>query len=182
MGVWNLKPRGHQVFPRKRHTLERQWLIVDSHEFRDPVPEHQTRQRMAELTMNHGVTHLYVGKRVAAQLMAMPSTVFQPAGIAARPGIYRLGRLFGQYEVYYTPKILAETADSSQILCVGRATDVTRNPIVLGDAVAPMVVPLGVMGDLRQGAAFYARNFTEVNPHDPSSKGFGLIEVKNLAG
>ena len=139
-------------------------------------------QRMAELTMNHGVTHLYVGKRVAAQLMAMPSTVFQPAGIAARPGIYRLGRLFGQYEVYYTPKILAETADSSQILCVGRATDVTRNPIVLGDAVAPMVVPLGVMGDLRQGAAFYARNFTEVNPHDPSSKGFGLIEVKNLAG
>lgn len=139
-------------------------------------------QRMAELTMNHGVTHLYVGKRVAAQLMAMPSTVFQPAGIAARPGIYRLGRLFGQYEVYYTPKIISETADSSQILCAGRATDVTRNPIVLGDAVAPMVVPLGVMGDLRQGAAFYARNFTEVNPHDPSSKGFALINVTNLAG
>lgn len=139
-------------------------------------------QRMAELTMNHGVTHLYVGKRVAAQLMAMPSTVFQPAGIAARPGIYRLGRLFGQYEVYYTPKVIKETADSSQILCVGRATDVTRNPIVLGDAVAPMVVPLGVMGDLRQGAAFYARNFTEVNPHDASSKGFALIDVTNLAG
>lgn len=138
-------------------------------------------QRMAELTMNHGVTHLYVGKRVAAQLMAMPSTVFQPSGIPPRPGIYRIGRLFGQFEVYYTPKVIAEDDNKSQILCVGRATDVTRNPIVLGDAVAPIVSPLGLLADLRQGAAFYARNFTAVNPHAPSAMGFGLIEVVNMA-
>lgn len=137
-------------------------------------------QKMAEDTMNHGVTHIYVGKKVAAQFLGLPSTVFQPSGIAPRPGIYRLGRLFGMYEVYYTPKGLNETQTSAQILCVGRATDVTRNPVVLGDAVPPTVIPLAVNADLRQGAGFYARNFTAVNPHDPSSRGFAMIEVTNM--
>ncbi len=137
-------------------------------------------QKMAEDTMNHGVTHLYVGKRIAAQFMGLPSNLFQPSGIAPRPGIYRLGRLFGQYDVYYTPKGLNETATSAQILAVGRATDVTRNPVVLGDAVPPTVIPLAVNADLRQGAGFYARNFTAVNPHDPSARGFALINVTNM--
>ena len=137
-------------------------------------------QKMAEDTMNHGVTHLYVGKRIAAQFLGLPSNLFQPSGIAPRPGIYRLGRLFGQYDVYYTPKGLNETATSAQILAVGRATDVTRNPVVLGDAVPPTVIPLAVNADLRQGAGFYARNFTAVNPHDPSARGFALINVTNM--
>ena len=137
-------------------------------------------QKMAEDTINHGVTHLYVGKRIAAQFLGLPSTIFQPSGIAPRPGIYRLGRLFGMYEVYYTPKGLNETQTTAQILCVGRATDVTRNPVVLGDAVPPTVIPLAVNADLRQGAGFYARNFTAVNPHDPSSRGFAMIEVTNM--
>lgn len=137
-------------------------------------------QKMAEDTMNHGVTHLYVTKRVAAQFLGLPSTLFQPSGIAPRPGIYRLGRLFGQYDVYYTPKGLNETATSAQILAVGRATDVTRNPVVLGDAVPPTVIPLAVNADLRQGAGFYARNFTAVNPHDASARGFALINVTNM--
>ncbi len=137
-------------------------------------------QQMAEDTMNHGVTHLYVGKRVAAQLRALPSTLFTPSGVAERPGIYRIGRLFGLYEVYYTPKVVAETESTAQILCVGRATDVTRNPIVLGDAVAPIVQPLSLGADLKRGAGFYARNFTEINPHAPSARGFGLINVTNM--
>ena len=137
-------------------------------------------QKMAEDTMNHGVTHLYVTKTVAAQFLGMSPQYFQASGIAPRPGIYRLGRLFGQYDVYYTPKILKDTPQAAQILCVGRATDVTRNPIVLGDAVAPTVMPLAVGNDLRQGAGFYARNFTSVNPHDPSARGFALIDVTNM--
>lgn len=135
-------------------------------------------QKMAEDTMSHGITHLYVGKHVASQLMSMSG--FEPSGITARPGIYRLGRLFKRYEVYYTPKIIKDTAESAQILCVGRAPDVARNPIVLGEAVAPTVVPLSVNEDLRQGAGFYARNFTCVNPHAPSAKGFAILNVTNM--
>lgn len=137
-------------------------------------------QQMAVDTMNHGVTHIYVTKNVMAQLRGLPSTIFQPSGVSERPGIYRVGRLFGQYEVYYTPKGLKETPTSAQILCVGRATDVARNPIILGDAVAPTVMPLALNTDLRAGAGFYARNFTEVNPHEPSAMGFGIIEVVNF--
>ena len=137
-------------------------------------------QQMALNTMNHGITHIYVTKNVLAQLRGLPASIFQSSGIADRPSIYRAGRLFGLYEVYYTPWELAETNTSAQILCVGRATDVARNPIVLGDAVAPMVLPLAVNSDLRQGSAFYARNFTELNPHQPSAMGFAMIEVTNF--
>lgn len=148
------------------------------------TPLNVVSQRMAEMTIDHGVTHLYVTKTVAAMLAGLPTTFFEPSGVTARPGIYRLGRLFGRYEVYYTPKILQETETggkiTAQILCAGRATDVARNPIVLGDAVSPTVIPLLAGNDLRQGAGFYARNFTCVNPHEPSSNGFGVIEVTNI--
>jgi len=69
---------------------------------------------------------------------------------------------------------------SAEILAVGRATDVTRNPVVLGDAVPPTLIPLAVNADMRIGAGFYARNFTAVNPHGPSSRGFAKIEVINM--
>lgn len=137
-------------------------------------------QQMAVDTMNHGITHLYVGKDIASQIMSLEGEIFTPSGIAARPGIFRIGRLFGQYEVYYTPKEVAETAKSGNILCVGRATDVARNPIVLGDAVPPTIKPLLAGDDLREGAGFYARNFTAVNPHGPSSLGCATINVTNM--
>lgn len=138
-------------------------------------------QQMAIDTMNHGVTHLYVGKTIASQLLSLPRDLFEPSGIAERAGIFRLGRLFGRFEVYFTPKMLQETHNSAQILCIGRATDVTRNPFILGDAVPPTVLPLSMGADLKQGAGFYARNFTAVNPHKPSSLGCAMINVTNLA-
>lgn len=137
-------------------------------------------QQMAIDTMNHGVTHLYVGKHIAAQFMSLPREIFEPSGVAERPNIFRIGRLFGRFEVYYTPKGLADGPSAAQILCIGRATDVTRNPFVLGDAVPPTVIPLAVNADMRQGAGFYARNFTAVNPHGPSSLGAAMIDVLNM--
>lgn len=137
-------------------------------------------QQMAVDTMNHGITHLYVGKDIASQWMSLPRDMFEPSGISERPGIFRIGRLFGRFDVYYTPKEVKEQADAGQVLCVGRATDVTRNPFILGDAVPPTVVPLAVGSDLNQGAGFYARNFTAVNPHGPSSLGCAVINITDL--
>lgn len=137
-------------------------------------------QRMAIATLNHGITHLYVGEKIAAQLSSLQNDIWEPSGIVERPGIFRLGRLFGRYDVYYTPKEVTESADAAEILCVGRAADVTRNPFVLGDAVAPTVIPLAVNADMKTGAAFYARNFTAVNPHQPSAMGCALITVTDL--
>ncbi len=117
-------------------------------------------------------------------MQSLPSNMFTPSGIPARPGIYRIGRLFGRFEVYYTPKGVPEWIDgghqAASVLCIGRATDVTRNPFVLGDAVAPSVIPLAVNADLKTGAGFYARNFTAVNPHRQSSLGCAMINLINL--
>lgn len=140
----------------------------------------QVDQQMAEDTMDHGITHLYVTKNVAAQFQGLPRDIFEPSGIQARPGIYRVGRLFGRYDVYYTPKVLAEGASTSQILCIGRSVQVARCPFVLGDAVPPTYLPLAFGDDMKSGSAFYARNFTAVNPHEPSAKGVALINVTNL--
>lgn len=137
-------------------------------------------QKMALLTMNHGVTHLYVGEKVASQMQGLPNDIWQSSGITARAGIYRVGRLFGKYDVYYTPRGVHEEAESAEILCVGQATDVTRNAFILGDAVAPTVIPLATNSDLKTGAGYYARNFTAVNPHKHSAQGAALITVTNL--
>jgi hypothetical protein len=141
-------------------------------------------QKMANDTMNHGITHLYVGTYLAAMFQSLDGGIFQTSGIHARPSIYRIGRLYGRYEVYYAPKLVPETIidghQAASVLCIGRATDVTRNPFVLGDAVAPSVIPLAVNSDLKTGAGFYARNYTCVNPHVPSSLGCALINITNL--
>lgn len=137
-------------------------------------------QQMAEDTMDHGISHIYVAKNVAYQMMSLPRELFEPSGLQARPGIFRVGRLFGRYEIYYTPKLLAEGSTTSQMLCIGRSTQVARCPLVLGDAVAPTYIPLATQDDLTTGSGFYARNFTSVNPHVPSAKGAALINVTNL--
>lgn len=137
-------------------------------------------QQMAEDTMDHGITHFYVTKSVAAQLQSLPSELFVSSGITVRPGIFRIGRLFGRYDVYYTPKGLTESAGAAQMLAIGRSTQVARCPIVLGDAVAPTYLPLAMNTDLKYSNAFYARNFTTVNPHKPSAMGAALINITNF--
>jgi len=139
-------------------------------------------QKMANDTMNHGITHLYVGDLMSAIMQGLPMDIWMPSGVSERPGIYRVGRLFGKYDVYYAPKVVMEALDgsSAEIVCVGQATDVTRNPFVLGDAVAPTVIPLATNADLKSGAGFYARNFTAVNPHNASSKACARVNITNL--
>lgn len=137
-------------------------------------------QQMANNTYAYGISHLYVDATMASIFQSLPSEMWESSGVQVRPGIYRVGRLFGQYEVYFTPNILSYNAGTSQILCFGRAPDVTRNPFILGDAVPPMVLPVPANTAAVRGAAFYGRNFTSVNPHQPSSQGVALLNVTNV--
>lgn len=137
-------------------------------------------QKMAEDTMDHGITHLYVPKSIAAQMRGLPREIFEPSGVVARPGIFRLGRLFGLYDVYYTPNLLNDTGGSAQVLAIGRSNQVARNPIILGDAVAATYMPMGMLQDFKSRTGFYGRNFTSINPHIPSAKGAALINVTNM--
>lgn len=137
-------------------------------------------QKMAELTMDRGITHLYVGKLIKAQWESLPTDLFEPSGLMAIPGIYRIGRLFGRFEVYYSPWELVETENSSQILGLGRSNSPARNTFVMGDAVPVTVLPTAFNDDMKYGTALYARNFTDVNKHQPSASGCCLIDVINL--
>jgi hypothetical protein len=139
-------------------------------------------QRMANATMDHGITHLYASAWVVAQWEGLPRDLWEPSGVAKRPGIYRAGRLFGKYEVYYAPKggpTDNAQLTTSEILAVGRSSQVARCPIVLGDAVAPTFLPLARNADLVDQSAMYARDFTVVNPHQPSALGCALVTVSN---
>lgn len=136
-------------------------------------------QQMAIDTMSYGVSHLYVGNNVAAQLQSLPSSLFTPSGLQKTAGIYRIGKLFGVYEVYFTPTIVEGTT-TSRVICVGRAPDPARCPIIMGDAVPPTMIPLAVNADLKTGAGFYARTFTDTNPHPQSARGCALIDIINL--
>jgi hypothetical protein len=125
---------------------------------------------------------MYVGKFMAAMFRSLDSTLFQSSGITDRPGIFRVGKLFGVYEVYYSPKVVNEAADgsTSEIICVGRSTQTARCPIIMGDASAPMFEPLGTTETLKTGYGFNARSFNRVNPHQMSAVGCTVITVKNL--
>ncbi|MEN9868838.1 MAG: hypothetical protein RL748_4428 [Pseudomonadota bacterium] len=146
------------------------------------TPLNLVGQRMAEETGDHGITHLYVGKLIRAQLMSLPPELFIPSGLTERASIYRIGRLNGRYEVYYTPRHLAEADDgsSAEVLCIGRSDQVARNPIIFGDASPLMVEPLGVTKNAKSGNVGNARSITSDNPHPPSASGCALITVINI--
>lgn len=139
-------------------------------------------QKMANDTMDHGITHLYVSAWVAGQFTGLPDSMFKPSGVSSKAGVYRVGRLDDKYEVYYSPKVVEEASDqtSSAMIAIGRSTQVARCPIVLGDAVSPTFIDLNTQSDLNKQAAIYARDFTVVNPHGPSALGCARINLTNL--
>lgn len=137
-------------------------------------------QQVANNTMEFGLSFMYVGALGMSQFLLMED--FEAANVPARPGIYRIGRYKGKYDVYYSPYIVGETADSFEILCIGRSPQVARNPIVFSDAVPQTLIPLAVNMDLQQGAALFSRTLTEVNPHLQSAMGCALITVTNVYG
>lgn len=139
-------------------------------------------QKMANDTMDHGITHLYAPAWFISICESLGLDMFVPSGVTKRPSIYRAGRLFGKYEVYYSPEVVSQSADLSEatLVGIGRSTQVARCPIILGDAVSSTFLPLGMQQDLMDQAALYSRDFTVVNPHDPSALGCVRIKIRNL--
>jgi len=140
----------------------------------------EVSQAVANTTMEYGISMLYVGAKGAANFRTMGSDDFVPSGVEERPGVYRVGRYKNKLDVYYTPYHIVETDTDIEMIAIGRAAQVARNPIVFSDALAPTMIPLAILADLKSGAALYGRSLTEVNPHVPSAMGCALIKVKNV--
>lgn len=133
------------------------------------------------ITRTNGVplTTAYVGKAMLAILNALPPEFFQKSSAPEHANIRYAGLLFSKYYIYYDPKA-AETATTSDILCVGTHAETARNPILMGDAVPSMMIPVATGVDLKQRQAWYSRCFTKVTPYRQSQLAFATIRVTGM--
>lgn len=139
-------------------------------------------QQMANDTLGSGIAFGFVSKSVAIQMAGLPAEIFTPSGLTPQAGIWRVGRLFGYVDIYYVPKVVAETADGAagEMLFIGKNDQPARAPLVVGDAIAPAFTPLGIGDDQKKGYGFYARGFVETNPHAESHLACAVIAYTNL--
>lgn len=143
-------------------------------------------QEMANANGSHGVSHIYVGDTMRAILLSLGRDYFEPAEInAVRPGAYRLGRLAGQYEVYYTPKGIVKGAvqGADRMLLIGaNAAQPAFNPVILGEASAPNIASISeTQNDPDTGYWVTGKNFIEQNPVDLYAQSVAVIDVINTA-
>ncbi len=137
---------------------------------------------MVTRTQGFGISCLYVGTKGKAELTSLPSHLFEQSGLKSTNGIYRLGRLYGKWDVYYDAgKIVNETTDSIEILAIGTSDDVARNPVIFGDVASPMIMPLATNKSQKEGYGYYQALATKVNPHQDSARGAALIQLTNFA-
>jgi uncharacterized Zn-binding protein involved in type VI secretion len=141
-------------------------------------------QKMANRSGDQGITHIFVTGIMRDMFLGMEAGLFVSSGVTDTAGIYRLGTLQGKYEVYYSPTVLKDTSAAggatSTVLCIGRGSNPVFAPILVGDAVAPMLFQASTTASGTATDGFYARTFTEINP-DPRFAGNACeIVVSNL--
>ena len=148
------------------------------------IPLAVLSQDMAVRTNTTGITHLYVGKTVVGWLNNLiAGGRFISSGIKSRAGIYRVGRLDNQYEVYYSPDQPETTSGgvtSSKILCIGQSADVARSALVTGQAVAPIMIEVGKTKNADSGVHYYRKDFMRVNPHKQSALAFAELTLTGM--
>lgn len=136
--------------------------------------------QMVSRTSAFGIAALYVGAKGAAHIQSLSREIFEPSGITAAAGIFRLGRLFSKYDVYHAPNLLNETTNSIEMLAVGRSEQTGMNPYIVGDVLAPTFKNLGMTADLMEGATYFSAGAARVNPYQRAAKGAALISVTGL--
>ncbi len=135
---------------------------------------------MVARTGAFGIKYLYVGAKGAAHISSLPNEIFEPSLSPVVAGIYRVGRLFGQYEVYHAPNIVNETSDSIEILAIGASEQTGMNTYIVGDVLPPVFKNLGLTESLLEGAAYFSCGASRINPYHKAAKGSALIAVTGL--
>lgn len=122
---------------------------------------------------------IYVGQSAIQYFDAMDPSIFTKSGLRKRPGIFRIGKWCGLYDVYYTPspKLNRPTRNSFQMLCIGRSDQVAGNPYITGDAMAPLITPFSINNDGENGSFFFGALNDTVNPFPNIASAAALINV-----
>ncbi|AZI14477.1 hypothetical protein ACU6T4_05660 [Avibacterium paragallinarum] len=141
-------------------------------------------QEMANRNGSHGVSHIYVDDRIRTILSALGGDYFESSNISARPGSYRLGRLGGMYEVYYTPKGLGKRTESggkkaARMLLIGaNSAQPAFNPFIFGEVGAPKIDRINPNSESPEGGYWVTgKNFAEQNPVPEYAASVALLDV-----
>lgn len=141
-------------------------------------------QEMANRNGSHGISHIYVDDRIRTILSALGADYFESSNLSARPGSYRLGRLAGMYEVYYTPKGLGKPTESGakkggRMLLIGaNAAQPAFNPFIFGEIGAPKITKIDSTALSPDGGYWITgKNFAEQNPVPEYATSVALLDV-----
>lgn len=140
----------------------------------------QADQAMLERTGEYGISVLYVGSMGKSFFESLPESLFKPSGLPNVPNIHRIGTLKGQYQVFYVPNLLGETANSFEVLAIGRSSQIGLNPYLIGDATGAIVEEVPNNYDLTKGMTYFQVVGDSVNPFAQAAKGAALITLTNV--
>lgn len=135
----------------------------------------KANQSMLERTGEYGISILYVGSKGKAFLESLPEPIFKKSGLPDVPNIHRIGVLQGQYQVFYVPNLLNETAESFEILAIGRSAQIGLNPYLIGDVTGAIVEDVPQNFELSKGMTYFQVVGDSVNPFTQAAKGVALI-------
>lgn len=139
-------------------------------------------KKMAKQNGSHGVSHIYVGDKMASILQGMGDNYFQASGLKPRPDVYRLGRLKTlDIDVYYSPKGVYEDEYAEMLLIGANPQDVTKNPVVLGEPTPPFTTPLTeTTNNKTHGYRVRGQHIVALNPVPEYQQSAAVIKCTNL--
>lgn len=144
-------------------------------------------KQMARDNGSHGVSHLYVGERLASIISSFGEEFFEASGLNARGTVYRIGRLkTSNIEVYYTPKGISNQSapeKSERILLIGaNVANPAFNPVVIGEVSAPNVEQISATKDSpNKGYWVTGRRIVAQNPVKRYASSVAVIDCINMA-
>lgn len=141
----------------------------------------QISQEIANANGSHGISHIYVGERMRALFVAMGTDFFEASQVVARAGSYRLGRLAGLYEVYYTPRGIQKVEGAERMLLIAaNANNPSFNPVIVGEVSAPMIKQVSATPNSPdEGYWVTGKGFIENNPVPIYAASVSTLDVIN---
>ncbi|AUZ05276.1 hypothetical protein ADP71_17490 [Vitreoscilla sp. C1] len=191
--------RTQSVAERHHLAVRRMWRIASAHVFNfemdkaNRMNERSITSIMMDLgqaieaanldmivrTNLNGIGVIYVGASAASYLGTLPPEILQASNVKPRAGTYRLGRLLGKYELYFSPiPELVATSDGFPMLCIGTSDQAGANPYITGTALGAAVSPLATTVDGITGQFVFEAGVDTVNPHLQCADSAALINVK----
>ena len=142
----------------------------------------QVDTEMVARTQLSSLGVIYVGMAAVKYFEAMDPSIFTKSGERKRPGIYRIGKWAGLYDVFYTPspKLNRPVRDSFQMLAIGCSDQVAGNPYLTGQAVAPIITPFSINSAGEQGAYYFGAITDTMNPLANMASAAALITVTDI--